>query len=54
MIDHVDDGVVTVAGCNGYAAKSSDALGALGVSLALEGRWTDAVLDGESFRLGAG
>ena len=54
VIDHVDDGVVTVSGCNGYAAKSSDALGALGVSLALEGRWTDAVLDGESFRLGAG
>jgi glycine/D-amino acid oxidase-like deaminating enzyme len=54
VIDHVDDDVVTVAGCNGYAAKSSDALGSLGVSLVLEGRWTDAVLDHESFRLGAG
>lgn len=43
VIDHVADGVVAVAGCNGYAAKSSDAIGALAVSLAIDGEWTDAL-----------
>ena len=51
VIDHVDDGVVAVAGCNGYAAKSSDAIGALAVALAIDGVWRDA-LPHQPFRLG--
>jgi sarcosine oxidase len=50
VIDHVADGVVAVAGCNGYAAKSSDAIGALAVSLAVDGVWRDR-LSHEPFRL---
>jgi sarcosine oxidase len=50
IVDHVDDGLVLVAGCNGYAGKSGDAIGALAASLVVEGRWTDPVLDAARFR----
>jgi sarcosine oxidase len=50
IVDHVDDGLVFAGGCNGYAAKSGDAIGALAAALVLEGRWTDEVLDAERFR----
>lgn len=48
-VDHVADGLVLAAGCNGYAGKSGDAIGALAASLALEGRWTDVGLDRARF-----
>lgn len=50
IVDHLDDGLVLAAGCNGYAAKSGDAIGALAATLVVEGRWTDAVLDAVRFR----
>jgi sarcosine oxidase len=50
IVDHVDDGLVLAGGCNGYAGKSGDAIGALAASLALHGTWTDPVLDATRFR----
>jgi len=38
-------------GTNGYAAKSADAIGSLAAGLVTNGRWTDAELDQQSFRL---
>lgn len=49
IVDHLDDALVLAAGGNGYAAKSSDAIGALAAGLVLEGRWTDPVLDAAAF-----
>jgi glycine/D-amino acid oxidase-like deaminating enzyme len=49
-IDHLADGLVVAAGCNGYAAKSGDAIGAVAAELLLAGRWVDTVLDGDAFR----
>lgn len=49
IVDHVDEGVVVAAGCNGYAGKSGDAIGALAAGLLLEGRWTDEHLDATRF-----
>ena len=48
-VDHLGDGLVIAAGCNGYAAKSGDAIGALAAQLALTGRWTDPVLRADRF-----
>ncbi|MCB0959903.1 MAG: FAD-binding oxidoreductase [Acidimicrobiales bacterium] len=48
-LDHVDDGLVLAAGGNGYAAKSANAIGAVAARLALEGRWSDPVLDPAAF-----
>jgi glycine/D-amino acid oxidase-like deaminating enzyme len=48
-VDHLDDGLVVAAGCNGYAAKSADAIGALAVRLATHGRWTDVELAASDF-----
>jgi glycine/D-amino acid oxidase-like deaminating enzyme len=44
-VDHVADRLVLASGCNGYAAKSGDAIGALAARLALDGVWGDPVLD---------
>jgi sarcosine oxidase len=48
-VDHLADGLVIAAGCNGYAAKSGDAIGALAAQLALTGRWADPVLAADRF-----
>jgi glycine/D-amino acid oxidase-like deaminating enzyme len=48
-VDHLDDGLVIAAGCNGYAGKSADAIGALAVGLLTEGRWTDVELAASDF-----
>jgi sarcosine oxidase len=48
-VDHVAAGLVVAAGCNGYAAKSGDAVGALAASLAIDGTWRDPVLAAGSF-----
>ena len=48
-VDHVADGLVVATGCNGYAAKSGDAIGALAAGLALDAAWTDPVLDAHRF-----
>ena len=48
-VDHLADGLVIAAGCNGYAAKSGDAIGALAAQLALNGCWTDPVLAAARF-----
>jgi sarcosine oxidase len=45
----VGDRLVLAAGCNGYAAKSGDAIGALATRLARDGPWIDPVLDEASF-----
>lgn len=37
-VEHIADDLVIAAGCNGYAAKSGDAIGALAAHLALEAR----------------
>lgn len=51
-IDQVDDGLYVAFGGNGHAAKSADAIGALGAGLALGGgRWTDAELAADEFRV---
>lgn len=50
-VDHLDDGLVLAAGCNGYAAKSGDAIGALAARLALNGAWTDPGLDAARFAI---
>lgn len=49
FVDMVAPGLTAVFGGNGHAAKSSDALGALAATLAIEGRWTDAELDASAF-----
>ena len=46
----VDDGRVVARGGNGHAAKSGDAIGALAVSLATNGEWTDPDLDEAVFQ----
>ncbi|MCX6522602.1 MAG: FAD-dependent oxidoreductase [Actinobacteria bacterium] len=51
-VDHLADGLVIAAGCNGYAAKSGDAIGAVAAELLLTGRWVDTVLEARAFRLG--
>jgi glycine/D-amino acid oxidase-like deaminating enzyme len=48
-VDHLADGLVFAAGCNGYAAKSGDAIGALAARLALSGAWSDPVLTQSKF-----
>ena len=50
-IEIVEPGLVMAVGTNGYAAKSADAIGSLAAGLVVNGRWTDAELDQESFRL---
>lgn len=50
-LDIIGDGLVVAAGGNGYAAKSSDAIGAIAAGLALDGRWTDAELDADDFQV---
>lgn len=50
-VDHLADGLVVATGCNGYAAKSGDAIGALAAALAIEGEWSDPVLVAASFRV---
>lgn len=49
--DHLAESLVIAAGCNGYAAKSGDAIGAVAAELLLAGRWVDTVLDRGSFEL---
>lgn len=49
FVCHLGDGLVLATGCNGYAAKSGDAIGALAARLALAGAWTDPVLDEARF-----
>ena len=44
-VDHLGDGLVVATGCNGYAAKSGDAIGALAANLAIEGAWADPAVD---------
>ena len=48
-LDHVAPGLVLAAGCNGYAAKSSDAIGAIAAGLVRDGGWTDGDLSAERF-----
>jgi sarcosine oxidase len=48
-VDHLADGLVIAAGCNGYAAKSGDTIGALAARLALDGHWSDPALDRSRF-----
>ena len=50
-LEIVEPGLVMAAGSNGYAAKSADAIGALAAGLVVNGRWTDAQLDEQSFKL---
>jgi sarcosine oxidase len=50
-IEIVEPGLVMAVGTNGYAAKSADAIGSLAAGLVVNGRWIDAELDQESFRL---
>jgi sarcosine oxidase len=50
-VAHLAHGLVVAAGGNGYAAKSADAIGALGASLLLAGFWTDPVLAEAAFAL---
>ena len=50
-VAEVAPGLVLAAGGNGYAAKSGLAIGALAATLLREGRWTDAVLDADRFRV---
>lgn len=50
-VDHLAHGLVVATGCNGYAAKSGDAVGALAAALAIDGSWRDPVLGAGSFRL---
>ncbi len=50
-LDIIDEGLVIAAGGNGFAAKSSDAIGALAAGLAVNGSWTDSELDAEDFRM---
>ncbi len=54
FIDAVDDGLFVAAGGNGHAAKSADAIGALGAEMAATGRWPDPDLDPAAFTLVTG
>ncbi|MDH3498835.1 MAG: FAD-dependent oxidoreductase [Acidimicrobiia bacterium] len=49
FVDEVEDGLVVAAGGNGHAAKSADAIGALGAGLTATGEWRDLELDRSSF-----
>ncbi len=49
FVDQVADGLFVAAGGNGHAAKSADAIGALGAELARTGRWLDPELDRSTF-----
>jgi sarcosine oxidase len=49
-VDHLDDGLVVAAGCNGFAGKSADAIGALAAGLLTAGHWTDADLTQADFK----
>ena len=50
-IDRLPNGMTVAFGGNGHAAKSSDAIGALGAALALgHGRWPDDDLPAEAFK----
>jgi sarcosine oxidase len=48
-VDHLEDGLVVAAGCNGFAGKSADAIGALAAELLREGKWTDTELHQSDF-----
>jgi glycine/D-amino acid oxidase-like deaminating enzyme len=50
-LEITEPGLVMAVGTNGYAAKSADAIGALAAGLVVNGAWTDADLDEQSFRL---
>ncbi len=50
FVDTVAPGLTIAFGGNGHAAKSSDAIGALAVGLALAGEWTDPDLDASQFQ----
>lgn len=50
-VDHLADGLVLAAGCNGYAAKSGDAIGAMAARLALDGTWSDTALAADRFAI---
>lgn len=54
VIDTIDDGLVLAAGCNGSAAKSADAIGALAARLVVEGAWLDEELDSADFAFRVG
>ena len=49
-VQHLAPGLVVAAGGNGYAAKSANAIGALGADLLVAGEWTDVDLDPAAFR----
>ncbi|MGN6693151.1 MAG: NAD(P)/FAD-dependent oxidoreductase [Aquihabitans sp.] len=48
-VTHVAPDLVIAAGGNGYAAKSANAIGALGADLLRSGGWSDPDLDASSF-----
>ncbi|HZX55370.1 MAG TPA: FAD-dependent oxidoreductase [Ilumatobacteraceae bacterium] len=50
-LEVIEPGLVMAVGTNGYAAKSADAIGALAAGLVRNGRWTDAELDEDLFKL---
>lgn len=50
-LEIAEPGLVMAVGSNGYAAKSADAIGALAAGLVVNGCWTDAQLEEQSFRL---
>ena len=49
FIDQIDEGLFVAAGGNGHAAKSADAIGALGAQLVRTGEWADTDLDRSAF-----
>ncbi|NNF54119.1 MAG: FAD-binding oxidoreductase [Acidimicrobiales bacterium] len=50
FVDRIDENLFIAAGGNGHAAKSADAIGALGATLVLnDGEWTDLELDRDQF-----
>jgi glycine/D-amino acid oxidase-like deaminating enzyme len=48
-VDHLDVGLVVAAGCNGWAGKSADAIGALAAGLLTNAAWVDSELDAAQF-----
>lgn len=48
-IDRLENGVTVAFGGNGHAAKSADAIGAIGAQLALTGEWPDKELAASLF-----
>ncbi|HEY0519914.1 MAG TPA: FAD-dependent oxidoreductase, partial [Ilumatobacteraceae bacterium] len=50
-LEIVEPGLVMCVGTNGYAAKSADAIGAVGAALVSNGKWTDPDLDEDEFKL---